>query len=171
MTTVTRVRSLIGVAAAAVAFMGLSGCEAVGNLYGKSGASNGRSGQEAAIATPSVDRFGPRRRSSLNLPQPNFGPALGVIRQATLKGAAHNIALRGGAGDTRKYILQRVDLQPMWASDKSRDKAIAGVLEAFSGDACAGGPSAFTVTGAEHDPIGLWIIHASCAAGAPAVQG
>ncbi len=157
-----------GVATLALAVLG---CGALDNL-GKVGASFSKKSGEAAIATPTLERYdslGSRLGGGFKMRKPNYGPALGTIRKVMNTKVVYNVALRGGVGETRKYVVQREDLQMMWRITKSRNKAIALATEAFAKDSCPGGASSFKVTKAEREPIGVWIIHASCAAGATAM--
>jgi hypothetical protein len=118
--------------------------------------------QEVAALTPAPSRMGQKNRGSLMGSHPDFGPSLGTIRPTKVNGVTHNVALRGGNGPTRRYVVQRADLQPMWGVDKSRDKAILAVQTAYGTDSCAGGVPLHVIN-TTHEVIGIWIIEAHCA--------
>lgn len=118
--------------------------------------------QEVAALTPAPSRMEQKNRGSLMGAHPDFGPSLGTIRPTKVNGVTHNVALRGGDGPTRRYVVQRADLQPMWGVDKSRDKAILAVQTAYGTDSCAGGVPLHVIN-TTHEVIGIWIIEAHCA--------
>lgn len=154
-TSVGRAR---GLAVVAIAALGLGGCAQMGGVLSSVGSAFDSSSSPAAFQGPQSG--GATRQQSLNA-----GPRLGTIREARWNNVPHNVALRGGQGSTRRFVIQRVDLQPMWSNDRSRDKAIELVNTAFAADTCGG--AALTVTDTTFDRVGVWIIDVSCG-GAPA---
>lgn len=144
----------------------LAGCDAFSDTISGLSASSGVQG--AALKGPTVQpqNLDADERAERGLP--NAGPALGTIRKTKIYNETHNVALRGGAPMTRKYIIQRADLQPMWSTQKSLGKAITAVSQTFAMDACVGGQIPM-VTAAYRDPIGVWTVEVSCAADAVAM--
>lgn len=171
-----RIARRVGVIAALSAgLIALAGCEAMNGFvssFDKTFADSGS--QEAALMVPEAQRPKSTMFGGLKVPRPDAGPTIGTIRVAKWNNVSHNVALRGGRGPTRKYIVQRLDLQPMWATDKSREKALAVVTDAFGADACSGG-APLSITNVAHEaPVGIWVVDASCAPSAvpaaPAAQ-
>lgn len=158
-------------AALAVVTIGLvSGCSVMDGFVGNVGSVFDRTGaQGAALQGPSQPAIQTPGRTVSSLQRmPNAGPPPGTIRVGKVNNVSHNVALRGGSGATRRFVVQRTDLQPMWSIDRSRDRAVTAVMAAFGGDACST-PGALTATSGSHDPVGLWVIEATCAGGATSI--
>lgn len=163
----------MGAVAAVAALTVLAGCDTINDVARSVGGISASSGvQGAALKGPTVapgaaaQNMNAQQRTESGLP--NSGPPLGTIRKTKIYNETHNVALRGGVGMSRRYIVQRADLQPMWSTQKSMGKALTAIGSTFARDACAGGRVP-VVTAAYREPIGIWVVDLSCAPDAVAV--
>lgn len=98
-----------------------------------------------------------------------FGPAVDVtdsirkedrMRKAEVATIPYNVEFRVKNGSSRLFMVQREDLQPMFSTDWSRERAESATLTAFGADVCTGGSLA--LTDVEYEPLGVWIIRGVC---------